>query len=230
MRLEESPFYLLRRPESSRYWCRDEPNAIYVREEISCGIDPGHRRIGRFFSEPSLVIPHRPVPDVLFAWGPGCFIQEGALAILESVKLTGFWTSPAKAIIANTGEPVSIRRLGVKGWGGIVSPESGIYRDEYCPDCKFSHWTKLTNPDALINPEAWDGSDFFIIWPLPGFFFVTERVVQTFRDKKLTGARFVKSFPVEGMSIGYSPQRLSQSMPEERAREIWSGAKDALDF
>jgi hypothetical protein len=166
-----------------------------------------------------LVVPCSPPADVLFDWGTHRFVQEKALDIIRSEGLTGFWTKPAKARMKRTGESVPIRQLCVSGWGGVVAPESGIRMDEYCPGCQFSHYSPMTDPASLIDPLAWDGSDFFIIWPLPGFPFVTKRVRQVFRDNHLTGPQFLKTLPPETWH-GYSPQRLSFIFPEARAHEI----------
>ena len=62
--------------------------------------------------------------------------------------------------------------------------------------------------------------EVFIMWPLPAFIFVTERVVQVFKENGLKGAEFAKTFPVLPPGIGFSPQRLSYSMPQDRAHEI----------
>ena len=39
----------------------------------------------------------------------------------------------------------------------------------------------------LIDASKWDGSDFFMVWPLPLFIFVTDRVVRAIHDSRLTG-------------------------------------------
>jgi hypothetical protein len=169
MRLEDSEFYLFRAPESDRCLCTFAPDATVRKEQITCPINPGHGRNGRFLSDFDLVVPCSPPADVLFDWGTHRFVQEKALDIIRSEGLTGFWTKPAKARMKRTGESVPIRQLCVSGWGGVVAPESGIRMDEYCPGCQFSHYSPMTDPASLIDPLAWDGSDFFIIWPLPGF-------------------------------------------------------------
>jgi hypothetical protein len=39
----------------------------------------------------------------------------------------------------------------------------------------------------LIDPAAWDGSDLFIVWPLPLFRFAGERLANILREEKLPG-------------------------------------------
>ena len=220
MRLEDSEFYLLRPPESERCLVTWAPNRVTVREEISCPIDPGHARIGRFFSDLDVVVPCSPAADFLFTWVSQCLLQIHVIAAMEEANLTGFWTRPAKAVLKKTGFSIGVRQLGVCGWGGIVSPESGIRMDESCPGCGFTHWSELTNPEHLIQPRNWDGSDIFIIWPMPTYIFVSERVFKLYKENGFKGATFSKTFPEMSNGIGYSPQRLSKWMPEERAHEI----------
>ena len=93
---------------------------------------------------------------------------------------------------------------------------SGIHEVLRCPVCGKLEYSKLLHPEKLINLQAWDGSDFFIVWPLPRYIFVTERVVKLFETHKLSGARFTQEMdPTVGE--GYGPGRLSYWMPEDRA-------------
>jgi hypothetical protein len=77
----------------------------------------------------------------------------------------------------------------------------------------------LRNPKELIDPNLWDGSDFFMVWPMPGYVFVTDRLVTIILDHQLTGARCT---PVSelGRTDGFSPGRLHYYMPQERARQL----------
>jgi hypothetical protein len=138
---------------------------------------------------------------------------------MESARLTGYWTRPAKARLKRTGEPVPIRQLRVRGWGGVAPIESGIRLEERCPACPHTHYSPLTGPRWLIDPRNWDGSDFFIIWPLPAFVFVTKRVRQVFDDHGFKGAEFLKTFPNGGGS-GYGPPPLRSTFPDDPAHEI----------
>lgn len=168
--------------------------------------------------------PCAPPADVLFTWGGECLVQEGVLTAMEHARLTGFWIRPAKARMKKTGEPVPIRQLHVSGWGGVAPPESGIRRVKYCAGCQSSHYSDITNPEHLIDSRNWDGSDFFKIWPLLGFVFVTERVQQIFKVNGFKGARFLKTFPTGAVTaahgLGYGPPPLRWTFPDDRAHEI----------
>lgn len=219
MRLEESEFYLFEAPASTRCLFTDAPGVIREREEIHCPLNAGHARIGRFLSELDVVVPCAPPANVLFSWGAECLIGEVVLTALERAQLTGFRTRPARARMKKTGEPVPVRQLLITGWGGVAPAESGIRLEERCPACRHSHYSPLTAPQHLIDPQNWDGSDFFIIWPLPAFILVTKRVRQVFEDNGFKGVRFLKAFP-KGSGSGYGPLPLRYTFPEGRAHEI----------
>jgi hypothetical protein len=68
--------------------------------------------------------------------------------------------------------------LRITGWGGMASPTSGIRVIEICPKCNRRVYSGQTNPSDILSPEEWDGSDFFMIWPLPRTTFVTKRVAE----------------------------------------------------
>jgi hypothetical protein len=82
--------------------------------------------------------------------------------------------------------------------------------------------TRLTvsNASGLIDPQAWDGSDFFMVWPLPRFVFVTDRVVQIIRAEEFTGVDLTEVTDLEAKSSTLSPGRLSHWFPEARANEL----------
>jgi hypothetical protein len=69
--------------------------------------------------------------------------------------------------------------------------------------------------------ELWDGSDFFMVWPLPRFIFLTDKAKQVIDSTELEGAIFV---PVEKLPVTehrtLGPGRLSYWMPKERAYEL----------
>jgi hypothetical protein len=86
--------------------------------------------------------------------------------------------------------------------------------------CGHLVYTPLTDPSRLIDPTRWDGSDMFMVWPLPKFIFVTERVARFVEQHELTGARLE---PVPEMRLqggGFTPGRLSYYVPRERAQKL----------
>src|SRR5439155_13113173 len=87
--------------------------------------------------------------------------------------------------------PPKLRELVIVGWAGVAPPESGIRVIETCSSCGLLHYSCFDNSLRLINESQWDGTDFFMVWPLPRFIFVTDRVKKTIEEKGWRGARFI---------------------------------------
>jgi len=191
-------------------------------EKIVCPVNQGHRRGGKRISNLSVVLPGRKVEDFVWTWYSECLVQDSVLELFRAHELEGFETKPVKGRFNRhrTEEPPRLHELIVTGWAGMASPESGIRLDESCDACGDLHYSGCTNPAKLINASQWDGSDFFMVWPLPKYIFITDRVVQVIRDNQLTGATFVSLDSLQCGSTGFSPGRLSYWMPEARAREL----------
>jgi len=211
-------FYLLREPERNQCVAALKESSPYEMQKIRCPIKPGHSRARRS-SHLDMVVPCDPPPDVIFTWMSECLIQDRVRRIFESEGLKGFSALRAKAVVKKTGAAISVHELAVTGWGGIAPTASGIREVERCPGCGLLAYSALEAPEKLIDPGNWDGSDFFMIWPLPKFHFVTERVVEVCQLYKITGASFTRDWPASAAAnTGYSPGRLSYYMPYERAR------------
>jgi hypothetical protein len=173
-----------------------------------------------------MLVPCDPPPDVIFSRLSECLIQERLKRIFEDAGLTGFFTRPAKAKATMTGISFPVSELVITGWGGIASPASGIREVERCASCGLLRYSGIEEPSKLVDPENWDGSDFFMMWPLPRYRFVTERVVQVCRKHKVTGVEFTQDFPASQGNVisGYSPGRLSYYMPADRAHVLGDAA------
>jgi hypothetical protein len=167
-----------------------------------------------------------PVEDFVWTWYTECLVRDRTLELLRRHEFSGFEVKPVTARFEKSVQrPPTLWELRLTGWAGMAKPESGIRLDESasCKVCGKLRYTGLTNAEQLIDESKWDGSDFFIVWPLPKFVFATERVVNVIREHHLTGVRIE---PVSELKTsphvipGYSPGRLSYRMPEKRAREL----------
>ena len=107
----------------------------------------------------------------------------------------------------------------VTGWGGIAPESSGIREVDRCRACGHLLYSGIEEPRELIDIDKWDGSDFFIVWPLPRYRFVTARVAQVCNKYRLSGVSLNRNFPSPSRAVlpGYSPGRLSYYMPPQRA-------------
>ena len=112
--------------------------------------------------------------------------------------------------------------IGGNGLGrGGASPESGITMQYYCEACHRAKYTDPNHPELMIDPSQWDGSDLFVIWPLPRFIFVTERVVDLIRNEGYKGLKtetpgdlFKDQHVIAAISVGWLPPGHSVRGPE----------------
>lgn len=96
---------------------------------------------------------------------------------------------------------------------------SGVRILEICDSCGHVTYSDVSDPTKLIDPAQWDGSDLFMVWPLPRFIFVSPRCAGLLRKSELTGFDLipVARDPVDpGGTL--TPGSLERWMPEELAR------------
>jgi hypothetical protein len=168
-----------------------------------------------------LVLPASPLKDFVWTWYGECIIQDKVLHRFLSEGFTGFQPRPVYLRREQaSNEPVPILwELLVTGWGGVAQAESGITRVERCAVCGRQTYTGFTNPAMLVDREQWDGSDFFLVWPMPRYIFITERVASFILAGGLTGAEVME---LDRMRLprGFSPGGLRDWMDDDRARQL----------
>lgn len=218
-------FWELCKPESTRKYAEWDQDVMDL-EQVLCPADPAHRRGGKRLSDLNVLLPRGPIQDFVWTWQSECLIQEHVLDLFRREGFTGFAVKPVKSRFKKDGEkPPTLWELVRTGWGGLARPESGIERIRFCEACKSVKYSGLNNPKLLIDETQWDGSDFFTVWPLPLFIFITQRVVDCIRDHRLTGIALKEVQGLTGVGeSGFMPGRLSYWMPETRARELGEAA------
>ena len=197
-------------------------------ESLMCPADPGHRRTGRRLTNLSVFLPRR-TKDVVWSWLGDCLIQDKVLRLLQDHEITGYETRPVKAqwkrkwASHSSSHIPTLWELVVTGWGGSAGRGSGVGIDasKSCTACGHTVYTDVTDYKRLIDGQQWDGSDFFMVWPIPRWIFVTERVVELLKTHHITG---VMAQPVESLgssteSSRLTPGRLVDWMPEHVAEE-----------
>jgi hypothetical protein len=195
-------------------------------ETVVCPVCSGHQRAGKRLTDLNVVLSNDPVEDFVWTWYSECMLHDRVLDIFRRHEFSGLEVKPVAARFENSPEPPpTLWELVVTGWAGMAHPDSGIRLDDSgsCKSCGLLHYTEITDAEQLIDQSRWDGSDFFMVWPLPRFVFVTKRVANVIRDHHLTGVRIQpvsELKPSPHVIPGYSPGRLSYWMPEKRAREL----------
>ena len=189
--MKESRFWYLDGPESTAK-CADCTEDVDW-EWIKCPVHDGHQRAGKRIGELSVELPGGAVQDFVWTWLSECVVQDSVLELLRSHGLTGWEVRPVRARFKRSmdREPPRLWELVVTGWAGMASPKSGIHVVKRCDACGLVNYSAGNNPNpgSLIDMSQWDGSDIFMVWPLPRHIFVTGRLAQLLHDHRLTGAR-----------------------------------------
>lgn len=190
--------------------------------QITCPLDDGHTRPGSRITDLSVLLPCKEVRNFVWTWPHDCIVRNDTLQMFVEAGLTGFEVKPVEAEFLR---PSCKKRLAqlwefvVTGWGGIAPPESGVRLLKECPGCGHLRYSAPSDTSKLIDLRQWDGSDFFMVWPLPKYLFVTQRAKDVIEGQGMTGVRFLRLEALEfEPGEGVSPGRLSNWMPERRAR------------
>lgn len=193
-------------------------------ETIRCDENSGHQRGGKRIGHLSVDLPEARLDDFLWTWYSDCLIQERVEKIFRRVGITGYELRPAR--LYSRDKPVlkpAFQELIVTGWAGVARRESGIKLISECRSCGHRVYSCFTDPAQLIDWSQWDGSDFFMVWPLPRFIFATSRAVSILRDEEFSGLALEA---IQNLKCGpdtLTPGGLLYWMPEDRARQVARG-------
>jgi hypothetical protein len=217
--LQASPFYLLDRDDRSM--CIVESAEDLHFEKVRCSADWGHARPGRRLNQLNVLVPCKPVPDVMFTQFHDYLMLDRVREEFVGNGITGINFVSTKAMVKRTAGGLTLWEAVAVGWGGHVSPKSGVHLEEECSVCHHRHYSAISDPERLIQLDQWDGSDVFMIWPLPKFMFVTERAARLITQSRITGINLLKALPPSLIeSDGFGPGGLGLWMPDERAHMI----------
>ena len=215
---------------NSTFWYLDAPHLRGLAQEtleteyetIICPADPLHRHGGRRLSALCVEVDPSHIRDFTWTWGNDVLVTPRVLNLFERNHVTGFEAKPIKISYSKPlrTRPPDLFELAFTGWGGFAAPSAGVSLSNACPACGHNIY-RIAEPSRLIDPTAWDGSDLFIVWPLPGYRFASDRLVDILRQEKVSG---VKALPASTISMRRggtaSPGPLIGLMPEGRAREL----------
>jgi hypothetical protein len=160
--------------------------------------------------------------DFTWTWMSDLLISPKVLALFERHGVTGFAVRPVKAEYPKPAkvQPPELYEVVVTGWAGLPARGAGLAPLNSCSTCGYKKFT-IAEPSRLIDPAAWDGSDIFMVWPLPRYPFVTDRLAGIIRKEKLSGAKLIpaQEIPMKrGTTL--NPGSLFEWMPEERASQL----------
>jgi hypothetical protein len=195
-------------------------------QPIECSSNVGHRRAWRLPGP--VVIDPLESDEAQCLWTPlgDCLLDSSVVGELESAGLSGFETGVVSAS-RSSGYQRQYVQFSASGWGGIASKDSGVELAYKCDTCGHLKYSAMVSPGDLFDASQWDGSDFFLIWPLPKFIFLTPEAAEKLRRLHVTGLEVV---PLEALKLwqgGFSPGRLHHWLGSSRASVI--GASFGID-
>ena len=172
-------------PMSTTFWLldipRNQPQATVAGdtkfEQITCPANEYHTRGGRRLGELRATINPAGIKDFTWTWSHDILVSERVLDVFLKHRITGYEIQLAKLSYSerSQGKPPTMHELVVTGWAGMASSAAGLTLANSCPACDHRNYA-IAEPSRLIDPASWDGSDLFIVWPLPLFRFASERL------------------------------------------------------
>jgi hypothetical protein len=195
-----------------------------ARKAMQCPLYPDeHQRSVRGFGELSVELPERALADdISWTWESDCLVSRSFAFLLRSSNITGFDTRPVEITIGGIAIEHQTEQLVVVGWGGIAKPESGVRLDESesCSACGHLVYSGVQHWRHLIDVRHWDGSDIFMVWPLPTFILVTDRVAKLLKDNKTRELTLTPLDAMEPQEGDLSPGRVGYWLPSDKIRSM----------
>ena len=215
---------------TSSFWLLEPPRTLPRAEEapgtkserIICPAHDSHKRGGKRIGDLSVVVEPSGIRDFTWTWLNDLLVSSRVLDLFEKYCITGFEVRPAKISYAKAINvpPPDMFELVVTGWGGFASPAAGVTLVKWCPACAHKILA-IEEPSRLIDPASWDGSDLFIVWPLPGYRFCSSRLASILRQERVSGVAIVPATQLPTRRGAHvTPGPPVGSMPEHRAREL----------
>jgi len=184
-------FWKLVSPRNKRLLAERTKDVMHLGTVI-CPANSGHQRAGRRIGKLSVDLPRDFERDFIWTWHSDCLLTKRAVDVLRKNRVTGFETLPITARFKQSlVKPPELFELRVIGWAGIAPLSSGVRLVEHCEHYGHLVYSGFKDPTKLFDPGLWDGSDFFMIWPLPRFIFLTERAKNVIERAGLEGAILV---------------------------------------
>ena len=174
--------------------------------------------------------------DVLILFNRGnsiILISEHLRSALSEIDARGYELLPAFVNLGHSAGQIGVGhfQLLINGWGGVAPKVSGVEKVEQMEPGMW-RYSDPTDCSKIIDSELYDGSDFFRVWPMPGFTFVTNRIKALFEEMRVKNCRFEtlnQCFGLPNHAVpGFGPLPLSLYFRPERAKEV--GAKYGIDW
>jgi hypothetical protein len=215
--------FLLRRftcPDNNRLYAKQGPKENqYSKSED--GLALAHRYQNPF----CLTVSQSQFADFIWSmWGMECLVSERAYDILQSEGITGIAVEPAdvRLMFPHHKSESRFNLMRVVGWGGFAAPSSGLQQVPDPEGLGRLAYAPCTSPEEIFDIRQWDESDFFFIWPMPNYWWVSPLAAEILtkwklKHYKLASLDQIDFSPLPG-GIGFMPGRLQQTLDDDRAR------------
>jgi hypothetical protein len=174
---------------------------------LNAGQPSQHAMRQRWVRPLKVVGPVRRMSDFEWSVYGDILLEQDIIKKLRMAGFSGVEFHPAQ-LHTTTETPIGrqLFELRVTGWGGIAHPNSGIQIREKCSFCGRSVYSGHINAANLFDIDKWDGSDFFLIWPMPRYVFITSEVANFILKQGWSGVRIreLHKFP-KSIADSYSP-------------------------
>jgi hypothetical protein len=198
-------------------------NGVDHSEIIHCPQDPNHLRPGKRIHDLSVEYPLDALTDEM-AWtgDSDCLVRRSLSSLFRLSEITGFETRPIEVTLDGIPIDHDQEEFVTVGWGGIASPGSGVRLNdaESCLACGHLVYTGVTDWPNLIDFRQWDGSDIFMVWPLPRFKLVTDKVAKLLADKKIRELTLTPLCAMEPEEGELSPGRVGYWLSQDKMNSI----------
>lgn len=212
----EVSFYELDSNGNDRNYAEWDSNMDF--QQVTCPIEPDkHMRAGKRSPELSVLL-RGTQNDIIKTWYSEFLLNDHVVDIFQKEGLTGYELKPVKARFKKkSDQPIpQLWELVVTGWGGVAGDVNITYK---CDGCGMLRYSAPKDMSKFVT--NWDGSDFFIVWPLPKYVVVTQKVVDVIKKYDLKGCLFKNIMQLDFSELrNLAPGCLRYWMPEKKAKEI----------
>jgi hypothetical protein len=187
-----------------------------------CKMDSSHTVASRWTRPLKIVGNPKPIMDFEWTVYSDLIIDQNVVSDLKTSGFSGFDLNPVE-FYSTTGTPFGRQsfELKVTGWGGMASAGSGIRIVKKCSFCGSAVYSSYANKEELFDIDKWDGSDLFLIWPLPRYIFITDEVADFITEAGYSGVNIFDLSKLPNPIAGtFTPGHIKDWYNEERAKNI----------
>jgi hypothetical protein len=168
---------------------------------ITCPIEPKHNRPAiryfgprHYYESPSERVEKG--LQIYYAY-PDVLIHRKLRDAMQEAGLTGWLFNQAYVRFRSGEISEEFGELWVSGFGGIAPLEVGNELLWVCRGCGLRKYGNTFRFSELESNLEWDRSDFFIVWPLPYYYFCSKRVEDTIKEH----CKYFEFLEIEKISI-----------------------------